>query len=80
MYAGPDRKRHHHDEESLEPFRASFNDVLREGLRTDGLKAPAVTGSVALVEIPGYWSKGEIEYVVQGMNDTLLNDAAVETR
>ena len=55
-------------------------DVMREGLRTDGLKTAAVQGCVAAIEIPGYWSRAEVEDVVRGMNDALINDTDVEIR
>lgn len=80
IYAAPATQRHQYDEKSLEPFRDSLLDVLREGLRTTGLKVSAVKGSVALVEVPGFWAKGEVEDVVRGMNDALINDADPDVR
>jgi DNA repair/transcription protein MET18/MMS19 len=80
VYPSPDPKRHQGHEKSLEPFRESLSDVLREGLRTDGLKTSAVRGCVALVEIPDYWAKGEVEDVVRGMDDVLINDRDPEVR
>ncbi|TXT13309.1 hypothetical protein VHUM_00676 [Vanrija humicola] len=74
VYAAPDAERRQEQECSLEPFREPLFDVLREGLRTDGLKAAAVRGSVSLAEIPGFWGRQEVEEIVQLMDDLLLND------
>ncbi|WVR08275.1 hypothetical protein IAU60_005322 [Kwoniella sp. DSM 27419] len=68
------------EERSLEPFRENILDVLREGLRTEGLKSPAIKGSEACVLIPGFWAKEETEEVVKGMDDVLLNDDEDEVR
>ncbi|WVQ79530.1 hypothetical protein IAT38_001629 [Cryptococcus sp. DSM 104549] len=80
VYASPTAKRSHFDEKALEPFRDSFMDVLREGLRTEGLKAPAIKGSVGLVGVPGYWDKGEVEDIVRGLDEILVHDDDPEIR
>ena len=80
VYATPETKRHQYDEESLEPFREELLDVLREGLRTDGLQVSAVKGCVALIEVPGFWAKGEVEEVIRGMNTLLTGDENLETK
>jgi DNA repair/transcription protein MET18/MMS19 len=80
VYAGPDAKRSHNVERSLEPFRSGLLDVLREGLRTNGLKGLAVNGTVALVEIPGYLSRQEIEDLVHSLDDLLVNEKNPEVR
>lgn len=54
--------------------------MLREGLRTDGLKGPAIKGCVALVGVQGYWSGGEVEDVVRGINDILIHDGNRDIR
>lgn len=54
--------------------------MLREGLRTDGLKGPAIKGCVALVGVQGYWSRGEVEDVVRGIDDILIHDGNQEIR
>ncbi|ORY34974.1 Dos2-interacting transcription regulator of RNA-Pol-II-domain-containing protein [Naematelia encephala] len=80
VYSAPESGRHQYTEKSLEPFREPLLDVLREGLRTESLRGPAIRGSVALVEIPGFWGRDEVEDVVRGMNDILINDGDVEIR
>lgn len=55
-------------------------DVLREGLRTDGLKGPAIRGSVALIEISGLLARGEVELLVKGLDDVLVNENDQESR
>jgi DNA repair/transcription protein MET18/MMS19 len=80
VYAGPDAKRSQSSERTLEPFRNNLLDVLREGLRTNGLKAPAVRGSVALIEIPGYLGKEETETIVHSVDDLLINEKDPEIR
>lgn len=80
VHVAPDTSRHQSEEKSLEAYREPLLDTLREGLRTESLKLPAIRGSVALVEIPGFWGKDEVEDVVRGMNDILVNDTDPETR
>lgn len=67
-------------EKSLEPFRDSLMDILREGLRTDDLKEAAVRGAVALTEIPGFWSRADVEQIVRGIDDILINDDSPEIK
>lgn len=55
-------------------------DVLREGLRTDGLKTSAIQGSVALVEIPRFWDRSDVEDIVRSIDDILVNDEDPEIR
>lgn len=62
------------EERSLSPFREPLIDVLREGLRTEGLKSAAVRGTVALIEVPGFLDKGEIEAIVDGINGILVDE------
>ncbi|ODO00637.1 DNA repair/transcription protein MET18/MMS19 [Cryptococcus wingfieldii CBS 7118] len=73
-------QRSHAEEQVLEPYRSDLIDVLREGLRTEGLKSPAIKGCVALVGLEGYWSRLEVEDVVRGMDDILVNDENPEIR
>ncbi|KAK8849457.1 hypothetical protein IAR55_004790 [Kwoniella newhampshirensis] len=80
VYGAPDTFRHHAVEKSLEPFRDGLMDGLREGLRTAGLKAPAIRGAVALVEVPGFWNRTEVEDIVRGMDEILVNDEDPEIR
>jgi len=80
VYAAPDTKRNQAAERSLEPFRNGLMDVLREGLRTNGLKVPAIKGSVALAEIPGFLGKQEVEDIVHSMDDMLINEKDPEVR
>jgi DNA repair/transcription protein MET18/MMS19 len=53
---------------------------LREGLRTEALRVPAIRGCVACVEIPSFWGREAVEDVVKGMNDVLINDEDFDTR
>ncbi|WVQ96214.1 hypothetical protein IAU59_003318 [Kwoniella sp. CBS 9459] len=76
----PESGRRQSQERSLEPFRDGILDVLREGLRTEGLKSPAIKGSEACVQIVGLWGREEVEDVVRGMDDVLVNDNDPETR
>lgn len=55
-------------------------DILREGLRTDGLKGPAIKGCIALVGVQGYWSRKEVEDVVRGIDEILIHDENQEIR
>lgn len=80
VYAVPGATRREADEGSLEPYREALLDVLREGLRTIDLKIPAIKGSVALAEIPGFWTRHEVEEVVRGMDELLINDKDDEVR
>ncbi|WVQ75192.1 hypothetical protein IAR50_004803 [Cryptococcus sp. DSM 104548] len=73
-------QRSYDDEQVLEPYRGDLIDVLREGLRTEGLKSPAIKGCVALVGVERYWSRLEVEDVVRGMDDILVNDNNPEIR
>jgi DNA repair/transcription protein MET18/MMS19 len=54
--------------------------VLREGLRTDDLKSPAIKGTVSLVELPGFIDPNDVENIVRGLNDILVNDKIAEHR
>jgi hypothetical protein len=67
-------------EKSLEVFREPLIDTLREGLRTERLKLPAINGCVALVQIPAFWGPVEVEEILKSMNDILLNGSDVEVR
>lgn len=80
VYANPAIDHHQAEEQSLEPFRENIQDTLREGLRTDGLKISAIRGSVAIMDIPGYLGRQEVEDLIKGMNDVLVNDDDLETR
>lgn len=80
VYAVPGATGREADERSLEPYREALLDVLREGLRTIDLKIPAIKGSVALAEIPGFWTRLEVEEVVRGMDELLINDKDDEVR
>ncbi len=80
VYAVSGATRREADERSLEPYREALLDVLREGLRTIDLKLPAIKGSVALAEIPGFWTRYEVEEVVRGMDELLIHDKDDEVR
>lgn len=80
VYANPDINRHQADEKSLEPFRENIQDTLREGLRTEGLKISAIRGSVAIMDIPGFLGRQEVEDLIKGMNAVLVDDEDIETR
>ena len=80
MYASPDTIRQQTEEKSLSPFRESLVDVMREGLRTEDLKGPAIKGSVSIIELPDLVSRTEIEDIVRGMDDILINDTDPENR
>ncbi|WWD20081.1 hypothetical protein CI109_104555 [Kwoniella shandongensis] len=80
VYAAPNTTRHHNVEKSLEQYRDGLMDVLREGLRTQGLKAPGIRGSVALVEIPAFWGRAEVEDIVRAMDEILVHDEDPEIR
>lgn len=54
--------------------------MLREGLRTIDLKIPAIKGSVALAEVPGFWTRIEVEDIVRGMDELLIHDKDDEVR
>jgi len=68
------------DEKSLDPFREPLLDTIKEGLRKEGLRIPAIRGSVSLIEIPGFLQRMEIEDLVKSMGDVLLNDNDPEVR
>ena len=55
-------------------------DVLREGLRTDDLKEAAIRGVMALTETPGFWTRADVEQVVRGIDDILINDDSPEIK
>jgi len=55
-------------------------DVLREGLRTDSLKEPAIRGTVALIEIPGFLGKEEVEDLVRGLNEVVVHENVLDIR
>ncbi|BEJ17350.1 hypothetical protein CspHIS471_0607510 [Cutaneotrichosporon sp. HIS471] len=80
VYAIDGATRREADERSLEPYREALLDVLREGLRTIDLKIPAIKGSVALAEIPDFWTRLEVEEVVRGMDELLIHDKDDEVR
>ncbi|WWC65616.1 uncharacterized protein I303_108236 [Kwoniella dejecticola CBS 10117] len=80
VYTSPDSQRTSRQEQSLEPYLQGILDVLREGLRTDGLKLPALQGCTACVQIPGLWAKEDVEDVVRGLDDILINDEDPEIR
>lgn len=79
VYSGEGARRQA-DERSLELYRDSLLDVLREGLRTDQLKTAAVRGSVALAEIPDLLSGLQVEELVRGIDTLLVHDADEEVR
>ncbi len=80
VYADPQSKRNQGEEKSLELFREPILDTLKEGLRKSGLRIPAVRGAVAVIEIPGFLDRTEVEDLVKSMNDVLLNDEDPEIR
>ncbi|WWC73452.1 uncharacterized protein I206_107422 [Kwoniella pini CBS 10737] len=80
VYSSSESHRTQQDEQSLEPYHQGILDVLREGLRTEGLKAPAIQGCTACVQIPGFWAKEDVENVVRGLDDILVNDEDPEIR
>ena len=80
VYANPESQRHQANERSMEPFRESIQDTLREGLRTDGLRISAIRGSIAVMDIPGFLGRQDVEDLIRGMNDVLVNDEDIETR
>lgn len=80
VYAPASATRHQAHERSLEPFKENLLDTLREGLRTDGLKISAIRGSVALVDIPEFLLRSEVEDLLRGMNDVLINEEDLETK
>lgn len=80
VYAAADTSRNQAEEKSLERFRDNLIDTLKEGLRTDGLKLPAVRGSVAMAEIPGLWGREDVEDVVRSINAILIEDDDAELR
>lgn len=80
VYASPDTVRQQSEEKSLDPFRESLVDVVREGLRTHDLRSPAIKGAVSIIELPDFVSRTEVEDIVRGMNDILVNDTDLENR
>ena len=68
------------DERSLSTYRENLMHVVREGLRTSGMKVTAASGSLSLVEIPGLIGRDEVEDLVRGLNDSLINDADTEVQ
>jgi len=80
VYSIPQASRRQDDEKSLEPFREGLMDVLREGLRTDSLKEPAIRGTVALIEIPGFLGKEEVEDLVRGLNEVVVHENVLDIR
>lgn len=80
VYAPPGSPRQYSHERPFEQYREALMDTLREGLRTNGLKEPAARGCVALSEIPGLWSRTEVEEVVRGMGDIVLNERNADVR
>lgn len=80
VYAPPASTRHQAHERSLEPYKESILDTLREALRTDGLKISAIRGSVAVVDIPEFLTRHEVEDLLRAMNDVLINEEDLETR
>lgn len=80
VYASPDAGRPYAAETSLELYRDPLIDTLRGGLRTESLREPAIRGCVALVEVPQYWGRSEVENVTASMDDILLNDSSADIR
>lgn len=80
VYAPPTATRHQAHERSMEPYKESILDTLREGLRTDGLKISSIRGSVAVIDIPEFLLRQEVEDLLRGMNDVLINEEDLETR
>ena len=64
-------------ERSLDTFQESILDVLREGLRTSGLKEPAVRASVAVIEVTGFLSSQEVDDLARRINPLLLDEETV---
>ena len=80
VYGKDNATRSQAQEKSLEPFRDSLMDILREGLRTDDLKEAAIRGGLALTETPGFWTRADVEQVVRGIDDILINDDSPEIK
>jgi DNA repair/transcription protein MET18/MMS19 len=80
VYAVSGTARRQEEERSLEPYREGSLDVLREGLRTNNLKDPAVRGTVALIEIPGFLAKEEVEELVRGLDEIVIHERDSEVR
>ncbi|WRT69441.1 uncharacterized protein IL334_006427 [Kwoniella shivajii] len=80
VYSSPSSQRSQSQEKALDPYRDGILDVLREGLRTSGLREPSIKGCTACVQIPGFWSKEDVEDVVRGLDDVLVNDSEPEIR
>ncbi|RXK38054.1 hypothetical protein M231_04724, partial [Tremella mesenterica] len=79
-YGNAESGRNEPEEKSLQPFRGSLMDILREGLRTDALQEPAIRGSVALIEIPEFLGRDEAESLVRGMNNVLVDDSSSDIK
>ncbi|WVW86641.1 hypothetical protein I302_108694 [Kwoniella bestiolae CBS 10118] len=80
VYTSPTSQRKQAEEKALDPYHGGILDVLREGLRTEGLKSPAIKGCTACVQIPGFWEREDVENVVRGLDDVLVNDEDPEIR
>jgi DNA repair/transcription protein MET18/MMS19 len=44
------------------------------------LKDPAVRGTVALIEIPGFLAKEEVEELVRGLDEIVIHERDSEVR
>ena len=80
MYASNETTRLHTTERSLTSYHDGLIDVLREGLRTEDLKTPAIKGSVSLIEIPDFVTRDEVEDIVKAMDNILINSKDPELR
>lgn len=80
MYAAEGATRRQSEEHSLDRYRDPLLDVMREGLRTDNLKTAAIRGSVAITKIPEFLDSIQVEELVRGIDNLLLNDSDSEVR
>lgn len=80
VYGAEGATRRQSDEHSLDRYRDSLLDVMREGLRTDQLKTAAIRGSVAMAEIPDFLDALQVEELVKGIDNLLVHDNDEEVR
>lgn len=80
VYGAPDSKRSLETERALSTYRSDTFEYLRAGLQSEELLTPAIRGSVAATQIPGFLETHEIEELVKAIDQLHIDSPTEELR
>lgn len=80
VYAAPDSTRSLETERALLTYRSDTFEYLRAGLQSEELRVPAIRGSVAATQIPGFFQAHETEDIVKALDQLHIESNTEELR